>query len=100
VTAFGIPQLTNKSKVEEIDGLDNAAELKKIQSKGLITVSFRFIHKIKSKSRPASQTPEPDSRRAETDLEKLGAVSEKALKGDARSHQARFVLCDVALGIF
>jgi hypothetical protein len=82
---------TNMGKVEEADGLVNAADLKKIQSTGLITVSFRFIKDIRPKSQ-AARTSEAQSMTAVTDLDKLGAIPEKALKGDARSHQAGFVV--------
>jgi hypothetical protein len=83
---------TNMGKVEEADGLVNAADLKKIQSTGLITVSFRFIKDIRPKSQAALRISETQSMTAVTDLDKLGAIPEKALKGDARSHQAGFVV--------
>lgn len=55
---------------------------KSLKNKGCITISLRFITRV----RP-SMSRDQNRKRSHHGLEKLGAVSEKALKGDDHSHQ-------------
>jgi hypothetical protein len=73
--------------VEEVHGSSSAAGLKQIlQSKGRIIMEFCFITNMRARKQRIANTPfDP------TDLSAIGAIPEKALKGDALSHQATYV---------
>jgi hypothetical protein len=75
-----------RAKVEEVDGAPSAADLRTdLESKGNIHVSFRYITNF----RPS----ENQHNFAQTNmLRTMGAIPEKALKGDARSHQATYII--------
>jgi hypothetical protein len=57
-----------------------------MERKGCITVKFGFITNM----RPKPPKP-PTEGKPENVLLAIGAIPEKALKGDARSHQATYV---------
>lgn len=63
---------------------------KQLKNVGILTLRLTFIDSISQRDvRPELVQ---DSRSARQDkLPVLGKISEKSLKGDARSHQARFV---------
>ncbi|KAH4957631.1 hypothetical protein HBH77_120110 [Parastagonospora nodorum] len=68
--------------VEEVPGTVNARQLKQdLESKGNIRMEFRFISNMRE-----SNGDHRSSKKAT--LQPMGAIPEKALKGDARSHQA------------
>ncbi|KAF2833847.1 hypothetical protein CC86DRAFT_400440 [Ophiobolus disseminans] len=68
--------------VEEADGLSNVTDLRKdLLSKGSIKLEYRFIANIHTSDEPRRYKPA-------SALSTMGAIPEKALKGDARSHQA------------
>jgi hypothetical protein len=90
-TASDISRCADGSKVEETDGpFDAACLIETLESKGLISVRFRFVTNIETVSQPKTTAP---TEAAIANLDRLGAIPEKALKGDARSHQAGFALC-------
>lgn len=57
--------------------------------KGCITLKYQYITNL----RPLENPPRQDIPKGlEDEFGDLGAIPEKALKGDARSHQATYVL--------
>jgi hypothetical protein len=79
-------RFTDTSQEEEVAGPVNAQELTKtLESKGSIRMEFRFI--TNSRHGQALQ------RQSRNPLAPMDAIPEKALKGDARSHQATCVIC-------
>ncbi|KAF2127283.1 hypothetical protein P153DRAFT_295534 [Dothidotthia symphoricarpi CBS 119687] len=71
--------------VEESDGPVNLENVRKdVGSKGCITLTLRFITNIR-------RSGSPNKARGQAPLSAMGAVPEKALKGDARSHQTTYV---------
>jgi len=72
-------------EVEEVEGNSNLADLRKdLEAKGSIKMDFRFITNI----RPSNVS---NAHGQFNTLSSMGAIPEKALKGDARSHQATYV---------
>jgi hypothetical protein len=72
-------------EVEEADGSSDVADLRNdLQSKGSIKMEFRFITNMRDSNRPHTNTNIAI-------LPVMGNIPEKALKGDARSHQATYV---------
>jgi hypothetical protein len=71
--------------VEEVERPTKVADLRKnLDAKGSIKLEFRFITKMRESDR-APMRKQVDM------LSSMGAIPEKALKGDARSHQATCV---------
>jgi hypothetical protein len=82
---FQVNTFTNLRIVEEVDGTANPRDIREgLESKGRISLEFRFISNLRKSPREPSKEPTQH-------LRAIGAVPEKALKGDARSHQATFV---------
>ncbi|KAH7085200.1 hypothetical protein BKA63DRAFT_574293 [Paraphoma chrysanthemicola] len=72
------------SLVEEAESMPSVANLKKdLQSKGSIKLNCRFITNFRPSDSPYTGAPVKD-------LNAVGVIPEKVLKGDARSHQATF----------
>jgi hypothetical protein len=72
--------------VEEVDGIVNPRDIKKdLESKGSISLEFRFITNVRKSTQEHLKEPAQH-------LRTMGAVPEKALKGDARSHQTTYVI--------
>jgi hypothetical protein len=64
----------------------NPRDIKKnLESKGSISLEFHFITNLRKSTREHLKEPAQHLRR-------MGAVPEKALKGDARSHQTTNVI--------
>jgi hypothetical protein len=82
-----LPQLRGNAiattgKVEGLEGTVKANAVKKdLESKGSIGLSFRLINNVRDGTREHHGSQSHS-------LRAIGAVPEKALKGDARSHQA------------
>jgi hypothetical protein len=78
--------MANTAKVEGVDEITNANAMRKdLESKGSIGLSFRLINNVRDGTR------EHRGSRSNS-LRAIGAVPEKALKGDARSHQATYII--------
>jgi hypothetical protein len=72
--------------VEDVDGIVNPRDIKKdLESKGSISLEFRFITNVQKSTREHLKGPAQH-------LRTMGAVPEKVLKGGARSHQSTYVI--------
>lgn len=82
--------------VEEAEGpVDLKSMRKELESKGCIEVSYRFItnfrpgkKRSKPDTTPSQLSGEPDKPMPRKQLPTISVIPEKALKGDALSHQA------------
>ncbi|KAF2625377.1 hypothetical protein BU25DRAFT_450125 [Macroventuria anomochaeta] len=85
--------------VEEVEGSGDLKGLrKKVEPKGCIEVSYRWItnfrpcersEKRSNPVKPSTQdTEDPGAPILQRQLPTIGAIPEKVLKGDIRSHQA------------
>jgi hypothetical protein len=82
---FQVNKFTDFRIVEEVDGTANLIDIRKgLESEGRISMEFRFISNLRKSPREPPKEPTQH-------LRAIGAVPEKTLKGDARSHQATFV---------
>jgi hypothetical protein len=71
--------------VEEVDGITNPSDIRKdMESKGSILLEFRFITNVRESTREHHKGPAQI-------LQTISSIPERALKGDARSHQATYV---------
>ena len=90
-----LARLTTQT-VEEVDGSAELHSLRKdVECKGCIEVSYRWVTNFRERkqkeNRKTSQLQEaeqPDEPLPRRQLPLMGAIPEKALKGDVRSHQA------------